>query len=173
MKKLILLAFVLVSVSVQAQTSARTIVETFLLPTEGKVFRGFDFDSMEDEIQPKEEARYNVDTVFADVDTFGNMWLAYDVYADDINYIELDYYLDFYGMAEVYANIYTETSDLATEVFNQLNSYYTGKCGAGGLYEDGYTYFNCSYNDYNYSVWMKELEDSFGKYVSFELYLEE
>lgn len=172
MKKVTVLLFLLAALpAMYAQVSARYMVEQLLLPSQGKVFRGFDFLSMEEDIQPTEEARYKVSEAYVDYDSVYNMYIGYDIDFDDNNYIELDYFLDLEGMAEVYANIYPDSDQKAADIFNELNSYYSGKCGRGGIQSDGWTKFDCSYEGDEYAIWIYLDEDEYGKFVKFELIL--
>ena len=172
MRKLpLLLLFIFAAFGASAQVSAEKIVNDFLVPAAGGVFRGFDFETLEYDIMDLEDSRPNVEYNYEDYDEDLNMSLGYDLYfdADEDNFVYLDYKIDLIGIYEVIAEIYTESDKLAYDVFNQLNKYYSSKLGLGTLESDGWTSFDGNYLGDPYTVWIYVDEDEYGKYVRFEL----
>ena len=172
MKRIPLLLFILLSIiSTQAQVNAESIVNDFLIPSAGGIFRGFDFGTLEDELDEMEKSRPFVEYAFEEVDEDLNLTIGYDLYFKDSddNFAYIDYNVDLIGIYEVIAYVYLESDKAAYDVFNQFNKYYTNKLGVGTLESDGWTRFGGTYLEDPYDVWIYLDEDEEGKFVRYEL----
>lgn len=170
MKYLSTLLFALaLTLAASAQVSSQTFFNELLLPNEGGVFRGYDFETLEDEIMEDEERRSNCTYNYEEIDSLLNMWLGYDLELDNDNYAYIDYYIDLFGIIEIYTDIYPDSDKKAAEIFNLLNKHYTDKFGMGEVQSDGWTWFPGIYNGDEYDVWIILEEDDYGKYVSFDI----
>ena len=167
----LLLFFVFGILCTQAQVNAETIVNEFLLPSAGGVFRGFDFTTLESKIKETELTRPLMKYAFEDVEDNLNMTLGYDLNFKNTesNFAYIDYKLDLIGVYEVIATVYLETNQMAYDVFNQLNKHYTSKLGIGVLQSDGWTKFKGKLADDACEVWIFLDEDEYGKFVRYEL----
>lgn len=172
MKRITTFLFILFGAfSIQAQIDAELIINEFLLPSEEGVFRGFDFTSMEGDIEPMEESRPLITFSFEDIDDEFNLTLGYDLSfsGSEDNFAYIDYNIDLIGIYQVIASLYMASDAEAIDVYNQLNKYYATKLGLGTLESDGWTSFDGQIDANPYTVWIYLDEDEYGKYIRYEL----
>lgn len=172
MKKITLFLFILFSAyGIQAQVNAESILNDFLIPSAGGVFRGYDFTTYEDVIDSMENTRQFIEFEFEDIDDDFNYTVGYNLYFknSDVNYAYIDYTVDLIGLYEVIATIYLESDQAAIDVFNEFNKYYTKLLGVGTLQSDGWTKFDGKLEDDPFSIWIYLDEDETGKYFLYEL----
>lgn len=172
MKKILLFSFSLFVCSfLYSQSTASTLLTKLLLPSSGGVFRGVDFNMMEDELNALEEARYNVSFSYDDIDDDLYYYVGYDVALDENNIAYVDYVIDLYGVVEIYADVYTENDKLALDFYNAINSYYTNLIGVGTLDSDGWVLFEGQYGEDLFDLYIKlQEDDTYGDFVSIEIY---
>jgi hypothetical protein len=160
-----LFAFIIVANITIAQTIAQKITNQLLLPERGAVFRGYDFYTLEDEI---DEFESTISNSFDDL----NLFLGYELKFNDKNSATIEYFIDLDGIVEVVANVYTETPSLARDVYSELKKHYDSRLGKSELSSDGWLVYRGTHNESIYKVNFKILSDSTGDYVGFDIYLE-
>lgn len=173
MNKLITIALFLISAQIGlAQTTATKIVNMFLLPEKGEVFRGYDFYTLEDDINDAESKISSSEYSFDEIDDDLNMLLGYDINFDEKNYAFIDYSLDLEGIYDIYSDIYLESEKMAREVYNELKKYYDKKLGNSSVDGDGWIIYKGLHEGLdNYTVTFKQLKDGDTNYIGFDIYL--
>lgn len=173
MNKLFSIALLLIVTQIGlAQTTATKIVNAFLLPEKGEVFRGYDFYTLEDEINDAEDNISNSEYSFDEIDDDLNMLLGYDIYFDENNYAYIDYSLDLEGIYDIYSDIYLDSEKMAREVYNELKNYFDKKIGNASVDSDGWIIYKGQHEGLdNYTVTFKQLKDGDINYIGFDIYL--
>lgn len=164
--------FVLIAQIAISQTASQKIVNQLLLPDRGAIFRGYDFYTMEDEIEEFEETVSISEYIYEDIDDDLNLYLGYEFNFDEVNYATVDNFIDLDGIVEVTANIYTETPKLAIDVYHELEKFYTKALGNFEKDSEDWTTYKGTFEGLSYKVFFKVLSDDYGDYVGFDILLE-
>lgn len=172
-KILVSVLFVCLLVFGSAQRSSKTDIATMfndlMLPNEGALFRGVDFDFSEDQVSKIEKARTGVTEYDSDYED--EFLVEVQMGSNEDDYAEISYYFDEMGLYSIYVETYNVSKDAADQIYEKVESYYSSTIGEGVYAEDGFIEFygyNGTY-DYVVSISKVDIEDDYGMYIYIDL----
>ena len=154
MKNILATAFILMSISLGAQTSVSALANELLLPNAGGALRGAEFYSDVNGIKKVESRRSNIELYEEDKQADGALYLYYELALSNGKTADIDYHFDASGnLFSLSTNTYTTSDEQAEDLYDYLLGYLKSNFKNTGTDNEGWQTFEGRRQNYTYKLY--------------------